>query len=79
MEITYSKQASKYLAKLHRPKREQLQAAINKLPEGDTEKVRGSKTYYRMKIHDYRVIYSANGDIIHISKIGSSGDIYNGL
>ena len=79
MEITYSKQAEKYLKKLHKPKREQLRAAIDKLPEGNTEKLRGSKNIYRMKINDYRVIYSPNGDIIHISKIGSRGDIYNGL
>lgn len=41
MEIRYSKQAYKYLMKLHRPKREQIIAAVNKIPTGDIKKLKG--------------------------------------
>lgn len=76
MEIRYTKQSLKYLAKLHKPKREQILSAIQKIPEGNILKMKGYDTLYRLRVNDYRVIFSENGDIIMIEKIGSRGDIY---
>lgn len=77
MEIKYSKQAYKYLMKLHRPKREQIIAAVNKIPAGDIKKLKGfDEDVYRLRVNDYRVIFNQNYDIIKIIKIGSRGDIY---
>lgn len=76
MQIKYSKQAYKYLTKLHKPKREKLIDAINKIPEGDIVKMRGFDDVYRLRVNDYRVIFSPEYAIIKIIKIGSRGDIY---
>ena len=76
MEIKYSKQAYKYLKRLHKPKRDQIIAAINRIPEGNIVKMQGAENLYRLRISDYRVLYSPDYGIIKIVKIGSRGDIY---
>lgn len=76
MEIRYSKQALKYLKKLHKPKREQIVNAIHLLPSGDVKKMKGEDNLYRLRVNDYRVLFSQDGVIIMITKIGSRGDIY---
>lgn len=79
MDIKYSKQAYKYLVKLHKPKREKIIAAINKLPagEGNITRLKGFENLYRLRVDSYRVIYTRNYDIIKVEKIGSRGDVYN--
>jgi mRNA interferase RelE/StbE len=77
MDIKYSKQAYKYLKKLHKPKREQIITAIEKIPEGNIIKLKGYNDLYRLRVNDYRVIYTHDFDIIKVEKIGSRGDIYN--
>ena len=81
MDIKYSKQAYKYLRKLHKPKAKQIIAAINKLPdrEGDIKKIRGIENLYRLRVDDYRVLFSPEYDIIKIEKIDTRGGIYRGL
>jgi mRNA interferase RelE/StbE len=78
MEVKYSKQAYKYLMKLHRPKREQIEKAIGEIPKGNIKKLQGFKEdIYRLRVDSYRVIFNQNYDIIKIIKIGSRGDIYD--
>lgn len=81
MEIKYSKQAYKYLKKLHKPQSSQIINAIDKLPynEGNIRKMSGIDNLYRLRVGDYRVLFTKDYDIIKIEKIGSRGDIYNGL
>lgn len=76
MEIRYSKRALKYLKKLHKPKRNQIIEAINMLPSGDIKPMKGEDNLYRLRVNDYRVLFSRDGVIIMITKIGSRGDIY---
>ena len=78
VQIKYSKQAYKYLKKLHKPKQHQIIVAINRLPyhEGDIKKMRGIENLYRLRVNDYRVLFSPEYDIIKIERIGSRGDIY---
>lgn len=82
MQTKYSKQAYKYLKKLHKPKAEQIKTEIDKLPENmhkdnkNIKKMRGIENLYRLRVNDYRVLFSPEYDIIKIEKIGSRGDIY---
>lgn len=80
IDIKYSKQAYKYLKKMHKPKAEQIIYAISKLPddEGDIKKMKGIDNLYRLRVNDYRVLFTPTYDIIFIEKIGSRGDVYNG-
>lgn len=79
MNIKYSKQAYKYLKRLHKPKAEQIIAAINKLPynEGNISKMKGMENLYRLRVNDYRVLFTPEYNVIKIEKIGSRGDIYD--
>ena len=79
--IKYSKQAFKYLSKLPKPKAEQIITSINKLPdnEGDIKKMKGIDNLYRLRVGDYRVLFSPELSIIKIERIGARGDVYNGL
>lgn len=83
MDIIYSKQALKFLGKLHKPKREKIRSDIQTHlskhpPTGDIRKLKGAVNVYRLRVNDYRVFYSEDYAIISIIKIGSRGDIYNG-
>lgn len=50
MQAKYSKQAYKYLVKLHRPKREKIIKAIEGIPEGDIKKLKGNSGDFRLKM-----------------------------
>ena len=76
MEVKYSKQAYKYWKKLQRPKREQIERAINNIPKGDIKKLKGNSGDYRLRVDDYRVRFYIEDDIIKVIKIGPRGDIY---
>ena len=75
MEIRYSKQAIKFLEKQEESIRMRIKYAIMKLPSGDVKKLVG-QPYYRLRVGDFRVLFTRDGQIIHISKIDSRGQIY---
>lgn len=77
--IEISKQAQKFIAR--QPKTQQLRilSAIKKLPyEGDIKQMRGYENRFRLRIGDYRAIYSKYDNIllIDVMSIGNRGDIY---
>ena len=76
MQISYSKQAIKFLKRQDRPTRQRIVDAINNLPAGDVVKYQSSVSKYRLRVGDFRVIFDRQGNILYIEKIGSRGDIY---
>ena len=84
-KIKYSKQAFKYLDKLHKPKAEKIIMEINKLPNTNLllskkiKKLKGVNNLYGLRVNDYRVLFSPEYDIIKIEKILPRGDVYNGI
>lgn len=77
--IEIDKRAVKFIAKQPKPQRERLLSAIYKLPEtGDIKQMQGYNGYYRLRVGDYRVIYTVNNDIllVRIIAVGNRGDIY---
>ena len=46
-----------------------------KLPAGDVKKLIG-QPYYRLRVGDFRVLFTRDGHIIEVSKIDSRGQIY---
>ena len=80
--IIIEKPAEKFIMKLSRPEKERVLKAIYELPNGtDIKQLKGkrSKGYYRLRIGDYRVIYTINNGklLIHIIDVGNRGQIYN--
>ena len=78
-KILFDKPAQKFILKQPLPQRERLLKAINKLPdEGDRKMLKGYDGYFRLRVGDYRVIYTVENDIliVRILNIGNRGDIY---
>ncbi|MBD5505760.1 MAG: type II toxin-antitoxin system RelE/ParE family toxin [Lachnospiraceae bacterium] len=75
MEIYYSKQAEKFLKKQRTITRNRIRNAIQNLPAGDVKKLQGMNGY-RLKVGNYRIIFSRNGDVLYIERIDNRGQIY---
>ena len=77
MKAEFSKDAVKVINGMDRPTRQRIRAAVERLPEGDVKPLRGSKNSYRLRVGDWRVLFSyVERDIILIEKIGPRGEIY---
>lgn len=81
-QILIEKPAEKFIVKLPKPEKERVLKAINCLPEGtDIKQLKGrkSKGMYRLRVGEYRIIYSVdNGKfIVHVIEAGNRGQIYN--
>lgn len=77
-KIIVNKDAKKFIEKQPKNQRIRIYKAINKLPMGDTKKMKGFEQLYRLRVGDYRIIYSIieNELIIEIIDINNRGDIY---
>lgn len=77
--IQYSKRCTKYLKKLDKKNQLRIIKAINELPYGDVKRLQGDSPNYRLRVGDYRIIFSKDDEklFILIIEIGPRGDIYN--
>lgn len=80
-KIVIEKLAEKFIIKLPKPEKERVLKAIYQLPEGnDIKELKGKKNkgLYRLRVGDYRVIYTIdNGKlVIYVIDSGNHGDIY---
>lgn len=81
-KIIIKKKAKKFIDKLPKNERLRLATAIEQLPNGeDIKKLKGEKNkgLLRLRIGDYRIIYSVdNGKlIVYVIDAGNRGEIYN--
>jgi len=81
-DIIIENLAEKFIMKLPRSEKERILKTIYKLPNGtDIKQLKGkkSKGFYRLRVGDYRVIYTIdNGKLlIHVIDVGNRGQIYN--
>ena len=77
--IELEKRAVKFLVRQPKPQQERLLKAIYKLPlSGDIKLMRGYEGYYRLRVGDYRIIYTVNDNVIliRVLEIGNRGDVY---
>lgn len=78
-KIELDKRAVKFIAKQPKSQRERLFRAISKLPDvGDIKTMQGHENHYRLRVGDYRVIYTVNNDVlvVRVIEIGNRGDVY---
>ena len=77
-KIDISKRALKFIAKQPKPQQELLLKAISKLPTGDIKPLKGHKNVYRLRVDDFRIIYTIdNGQmVICVIDAGNRGKIY---
>lgn len=77
-KIEFSKAALKFLDKQDKQQRLRLYKAIYRLPDGtDIKKMKGHNLY-RVRVGDYRILYSIDEmiKIITIENIDNRGDVY---
>lgn len=80
MKVEYAKIAVKVINSLDRPTKQRVRSAIEKLPEGDVRPLKGSSGSYRLRVGDWRILFSYPAqDTILIEKIGPRGEIYKGV
>ncbi len=80
-KVVIEKLAEKFIVKLPKPEKEKVLKAIFQLPEGnDIKELKGKKNkgLYRLRVGDYRIIYTINNGklVICVVDAGSRGDIY---
>ena len=75
MSVQYSKQAVKFLQKQPKQIQQRIIGAIHKLPAGDVKKMQGSELY-RLRVGDFRILFSRTGEVLFIEKIGNRSEIY---
>ena len=77
--IIIKKPAKKFIDKLPANDRRRIVAAIEGLPGmGDRKRLQGHDGYYRLRVGDYRIIYTVdNGElIVYVVAAGNRGDVY---
>lgn len=77
--IIIEKMAEKFIRKQTRENQERLITAIYKLPfVGDIKLMEGTKGHYRLRVGDFRVIYTVEREIVTVRVLdaGNRGDVY---
>ncbi len=77
MRIEYARAAVKVINSMDRPTKQRIKAGIEKLPQGDIKPYKGSPGTYRLRVGDWRILFSypEEGTIL-IEKIGPRGGVY---
>lgn len=77
-KISIDKKAQKFILKQPKDKQNLIYKAIYNLPSGDTKSLEGHKGLKRLRVGDYRIIYTIdNGKlVICVVDAGNRGDIY---
>ena len=72
----YSKQANKTINNLDRPSKQRIKKSIEKIPKGDIKPLKGTKDIFRLRVGDWRILFSFLDGGIYIRKIEPRGDVY---
>ena len=78
-KVIIMKPARKFIERQARTQQERLLTAIYRLPyEGDIKPLTGKENVYRLRVGDYRVIYSVYDDVltVEVLTVGNRGDVY---
>ena len=76
MNITYAKQATKALMRLDVSTRQRIRQGIEKLPEGDVKRLKGYTDLYRLRIGDWRILFTMIASNISVEDVLPRGDAY---
>ena len=76
MHIQITKTAIKTIKKLDTVTRERILNGIKQLPFGDVKKLQGYSDFYRLRIGDYRILYTSDGNNIIVSDVLPRGEAY---
>ena len=75
-KFEYSKQAAKVIKGLDRPSKQRIKKCVEKIPKGDIKPLKGSKDVYRLRVGDWRILFSYLDGGVYVRKIEPRGDVY---
>ncbi|MCD7724316.1 MAG: type II toxin-antitoxin system RelE/ParE family toxin [Clostridiales bacterium] len=78
-QIIIKKKAKKFIDKLPANEKRKIVAEIERLPNGeDIKKLKGHGDLFRLRVGDYRIIYTVDDGIltVYVIDVGNRGDIY---
>ncbi|MCL2630760.1 MAG: type II toxin-antitoxin system RelE/ParE family toxin [Firmicutes bacterium] len=79
MEVKISPKMQKYIDGLDEPLKSRIKKSVAKLasepPEGDIKRMSGLSGY-RLRVGDYRILFSVENKTIYIHEVGPRGQIY---
>jgi mRNA interferase RelE/StbE len=80
-KIAFSRKALKFFNGQTKDQQKRVAMAISELPQGDTKRFKGYKGLYRLRVGEYRIIYTVQNEelIIAVLSIGNRGDVYKDL
>lgn len=80
MQVQYHKKAIKFINSLPPEDRQRIKKAIQSLLVNpsvcDIKPLQGYKNLYRLRVGNYRIIYTKDNTILFVAEIGNRGDIY---
>ena len=77
MTIEYSKQSVKTIQRLDALTKQRIKHGIEGMPKGDIKKLQSHTALYRLRIGDWRIVFSyINDEAILIERIAPRGDVY---
>ncbi|MCL2321066.1 MAG: type II toxin-antitoxin system RelE/ParE family toxin [Oscillospiraceae bacterium] len=80
MNIIYYKQAVKVLEHMDYATKHRIKCGIESMPKGDIKKLRGHIELYRLRIGDWRILFSyIDNETVLIEKISTRGEVYKGV
>ncbi len=79
MKTVYSKRAKKAIERLDTATKKRIRNGINNLPGGDVKRLQGYTELNRLRIGDWRIVFSyLDMDTVLIEKVSPRGDVYKG-
>ena len=78
MAIIYSKAAVKAIERMDTPTKQRIRQGVESIPQGDIKPLQGCEGTFRLRIGDWRILFSYEGGEIRIKKIAPRGDVYKG-
>jgi mRNA interferase RelE/StbE len=80
MQSEFSNQAAKTISRMDTATKSRIRKGIHKIPAGDIRPFKGSPGTYRLRIGDWRILFSyIDNDKILVEKINLRGQIYKGV
>jgi len=74
---TYSKQAAKVLNSLDKPTKHRIREGVGRIPDGDIKPLRGSDGDYRLRVGDWRILFTYQDEnTVRVKKIVPRGGAY---
>ena len=78
----YSKKSARAINGMDSPTKQRIKAGIEDIPNGDIKPLQGAPGTYRLRIGDWRILFSyadESKDRVKVKKVSPRGEAYKGV